>query len=170
MSLNHAVLGLLSEKPMSGFDLIREFDVGRSVVWPAPQNEIYRVLARLKGEGLIAEKETGARGRRTYAITKAGRATMSDWIAAPSDYTLRYDPVLKAGFLASVPPRVRAARAEADLAFYSEQIGILKGIDRERRSSGEPDVRADVRKMAIGLYTALADWSRGVLKAAKAEM
>src|SRR5215470_5327499 len=103
MSLNFAILGLLSERPRSGFDLIKEFDVAQSgVVWPAPQNEVYRVLAKLKAEGLIVEKEAGPRGRKTYAITKAGRAKLADWIAAPTDYTLRYDPILKAGFLAGV--------------------------------------------------------------------
>jgi DNA-binding PadR family transcriptional regulator len=168
MSLNHAILGLLSERAMSGFDLIREFDVAQSVVWPAPQNEIYRLLAKLKADGMIAEKEKGARGRRTYATTKAGRAELAKWIAGPTDYSLRYDPILKAGFFASLSPRARAARAEADLAFFTAQLGILKGIERERKGSDEADPRADARKMAIGFYSALADWCRGVVKDAKA--
>lgn len=167
MSLNYAVLGLLSEKPMSGFDLIREFDVSHSVVWPAPQNEIYRVLAKLKGEGLIAEKESGARGRKTYAITRAGRAALAQWLAAPTDYTLRYDPMLKAGFLAAMPAQARVARLEADLAFYTEQLAILTTIEKARKKTSEPDPRADVRAMAIDMYTALAKWCRDVLKDAK---
>jgi DNA-binding PadR family transcriptional regulator len=149
---------------MSGFDLIKEFDVAQSVVWPAPQNEVYRVLARLKAEGLIAEKEIGARGRRTYAITKAGRSELTQWIAAPTDYTLRYDPILKAGFLSSVMPKARAARAAADLAFYNEQLAILRRLDRERRSANKPDPRSEVRKMAIGFYSALADWCRDIIR------
>ncbi|MES1156972.1 MAG: PadR family transcriptional regulator [Alphaproteobacteria bacterium] len=170
MSLNYAVLGLLSEQPMSGFDLIREFDVARSVIWPAPQNEVYRVLARLAAERLIAAKETGPRGRKTYAITRAGRAALAQWLAAPSDYTLRYDPILKAGFLGSLPARARAARAEADLAFYAEQLKILRNADRARKASNETDPRADVRKMAIGLYAALAECCRDMIKDAEAEI
>lgn len=164
MSLNYAILGLLSERPMSGFDLIKEFDVARSVVWPAPQNEIYRVLARMKAEALIAEKETGARGRKTYAITKAGRHELAQWIAAPTDYSLRYDPILKAGFLSGLSAKARLARVEADLAFYTEQLAILRRIDRERKDGGKQDPRADVRRMAIGFYAALADWCREVIK------
>lgn len=165
MSLNHAILGLLSERPMSGFDLIKEFDVAQSgVVWPAPQNEVYRILARLKAEGLIAEKETGPRGRKTYAITKAGRSELAQWIAAPTDYTLRYDPILKAGFLASLTPRARVARAEADLAFYNEQLAILRRLERERKGTNKPDPRREVRQMAIGFYSALADWCRDVIR------
>ena len=167
MSLNYAVLGLLSERALSGFDLIKEFDVEQSgVIWPAPQNEVYRVLARLKAEGLIAEKEAGARGRKTYAITKAGRGALAQWISEPTDYTLRYDPILKAGFLAGLPPKLRAARAEADLAFYEGQLATLRRIERERRRSGEPDPREDVRKMAISFYSALIDWCRDVVREA----
>lgn len=168
MSLNHAILGLLSERPMSGFDLLREFDAADFVIWPAPQNEVYRVLARLQHEGLIAEKETGARGRRTYAITKAGRGALLQWIAAPSDYTLRYDPILKAGFLDGLPARVRAGRAEADLAFFSAQLALLKKYERAHKAADGPDPRATVRKMAIALYAALADWSCDVIKETKA--
>lgn len=164
MSLRHALLGLLSERPMSGFDLIREFDVARSVIWPAPQNEVYRILARLAGEGLIADQAAGPRGRRSYAITQAGRAALARWLEAPTDYTLRYDPVLKAAFLADAPPKVRRARAEADLAFFEEQVRILATLEAGRHGRpDEPDPRGDVRHMALGFYTALADWCRGVL-------
>ncbi|MES1197211.1 MAG: hypothetical protein ABUL55_01175, partial [Pseudomonadota bacterium] len=58
----------------------------------------------------------------------------------------------------------RAARVQADLAFYSEQLTVLRRIERERRNSDAPDPRADVRRMAIGMYAALADWCRGVIE------
>jgi DNA-binding PadR family transcriptional regulator len=125
------------------------------------------VLAKLQAEGLIMENETGARGRKTYAITKPGRAALEQWVAAPTDYTLRYDPILKAGFLSAVPTNVRLARVEADLAFFTEQLGILKKIDKERKKLSKSDPRADVRDMAIGMYTAMVEWCRGVLKDAK---
>jgi DNA-binding PadR family transcriptional regulator len=163
MSLSHALLGLLAERPMSGFDLIREFDVSRSVVWPAPQNEVYRILARLAGEGLIAEQAAGPRGRRSYAITDGGRQALAQWIAAPTDYTLRYDPVLKAAFLAAATPEIRRARAEADLTFFEDQVRILTALEEARSGRNGPDPRGDVRRMALGFYAALADWSRGVL-------
>jgi DNA-binding PadR family transcriptional regulator len=136
----------------------------RSVIWPAPQNEVYRILARLKSEGLISEKELGPRGRKTYAITRSGRTELAEWIAAPTDYTLRYDPVLKAGFLAGVSPKIRRERIEADLAFFSEQLSILRRIERERAASDKPDPRADVRTMAIGFYSAMAEWCRNAVK------
>ena len=81
-----------------------EFDVAASVIWPAPKNEVYRVLAGLTAEGLIEQSAAGARNSRTYAITESGRAALADWIAAPTDYSLRYDPILKAVFLRGADP------------------------------------------------------------------
>lgn len=161
MSLRNAILGLLSQAPMTGFDLIREFDVAQSVIWPAPQNEVYRVLAGLAKDGLIAPAASGPRGARAYQITQAGRAALAEWLAAPSDYTLRYEPILKAAFLRDADPALRRARAEADLAFFSAQSMMLEAA-QARRKLGDPDPRGDARAMAVGLYKALMAWAREV--------
>ena len=168
MSLNHAILGLLSERPMSGFDILTEFDAeATGVIWPAPQNEVYRVLARLQSDEFIAVKETGPRGRKTYAITKSGRSELARWIAEPTDYTLRYDPILKAAFLAEMPQKARIARLQSDLAFYSQQLVTLRRLERERKDLPGADHRRDVRRMAIALYAGLAEWCSRGLKESK---
>lgn len=162
MSLRHAVLGLLAERPMTGFDLVREFDIARSVIWPAPQNEVYRLLAKLRGEGLIVETASGARGSRTYAATDSGRAELSAWLAAPSDYTLRYEPMLKAVFLGSAGADATCARARDDLTFFQAQIDAIEKAERARASAGD-DPRREARRMALGFYRAMAAWAAAVL-------
>lgn len=159
MALRDAILGLLLEAPKTGFELVREFDVARSVIWPAPQNEVYRVLAALAAEGLISEHATGARGARSYAVTDDGRRQLAAWLAAPSDYTLRYEPVLKAVFLRDAPPALRQARAAADLEFFRAQIALLEAHAARRAAEASPDHRGDARDMALSLYRALADWA-----------
>ncbi len=41
MSLRHALLGLLSEGPASGYDLLKLFDNSLANVWPATQSQLY---------------------------------------------------------------------------------------------------------------------------------
>lgn len=161
MSLKNAILGLLSQGPKTGFDLIRDFDVANSVIWPAPQNEVYRVLAALAKEGLIEAGAAGARGARTYAVTEAGLEVLNAWLAQPSDYTLRYEPMLKAVFLHEADPALRRARAAADAAFFEAQLALLEEIDR-RRAGWASDPRKDLRTMAQRFYRALAAWARDV--------
>ncbi len=56
MSLKHAILGFLSFKPLSGYDLKKAFDKSVHHFWPANQSQIYRTLSQMTDEGLI-EKE-----------------------------------------------------------------------------------------------------------------
>jgi DNA-binding PadR family transcriptional regulator len=164
MSLRNAVLGLLSQRSMNGFELLKEFDVSTSVIWPAPGNEVYRVLAGLKSDGLIEESAIGARGARAYAITPEGRQRLRAWIEAPSDYTLRYEPILKAVFLRDAPVDVRRARVQADLEFFASQLESLKAKDAQWRNAAlTEDRRGDARRMAIALYAALSEWARDII-------
>ncbi len=86
MSLKHAILGFLSFKPFSGYDLKKAFDHSVRHFWPANQSQIYRTLTQMTEEGLI-EKEVIEREERLdmkiYSISEAGRAELHQWLATP---------------------------------------------------------------------------------------
>lgn len=86
MSLNYAILGLLSLEPMSGYTLkTRYFDRSIAHFWPADQAQIYRTLRTLETEGRVKSRtvESDARpSSRVYALTKAGEAALGDWLGA----------------------------------------------------------------------------------------
>lgn len=77
MSLDNGILGFLSMRPMSGYDLKKLFDMSAAYFWPADQTQIYRTLKKLVREELIELKEQ-KKGetvdRKVYAITDKGRA------------------------------------------------------------------------------------------------
>lgn len=87
MSLKHAILGLLSLQPMSGYSLKHDhFDKSIANFWPADQAQIYRTLAALVSDGDIAETDSDPQARatrRTYAITDQGLETLRGWVATP---------------------------------------------------------------------------------------
>lgn len=86
MSLKHAILGFLSFKSFSGYDLKKAFDNSVRHFWPANQSQIYRTLSQMTDDGLV-EKEVIEREERLdmkiYSITKAGRSELHDWLATP---------------------------------------------------------------------------------------
>jgi DNA-binding PadR family transcriptional regulator len=86
MSLKHAILGFLSFKPLSGYDLKKAFDQSVQHFWPANQSQIYRTLADLKDEGLV-EQEVIEREERldmkVYHITATGREELHRWLSTP---------------------------------------------------------------------------------------
>lgn len=97
MSLKHAILGFLSNHPLTGYDLKKSFDQSVRHFWPANQSQIYRTLAELDEENYV-EKEIISREDRldmkVYSITEAGRQELHHWLStplAPRDYR---EPVL----------------------------------------------------------------------------
>ncbi len=52
MSLETGILGFLSMKPLSGYDLKRLFNMSAAYFWPADQAQIYRTLKKLTDHGL----------------------------------------------------------------------------------------------------------------------
>ena len=56
MSLKYAILGFLSYKSFSGYDLKKAFDNSVRHFWSANQSQIYRTLAQLDEEGLVAKE------------------------------------------------------------------------------------------------------------------
>ncbi|MEV5750362.1 PadR family transcriptional regulator [Actinoallomurus sp. NPDC052308] len=105
MSLRHAVLGLLSSGPASGYDLLKIFEISLANVWPATQSQLYAELNRLADAGFVAVAAEGPRGRKEYAITDAGRAELHHWMTEVEPAQVnRSDMLLRVFFLGVLDP------------------------------------------------------------------
>jgi DNA-binding PadR family transcriptional regulator len=86
MSLDHALLVSLLEKPSSGYELARRFERSIGYFWHATHQQIYRVLSRMETASWVSAKvQAGeaAPDRKEYSVTTAGRAELSRWLAEP---------------------------------------------------------------------------------------
>jgi DNA-binding PadR family transcriptional regulator len=84
MSVRHALLGLLAQRPRHGYDLHAAFEavVGGAQTWDVKPAQVYATLARLEEGGLVAQEaveQAGGPEKRIYAITPAGRLELSRW-------------------------------------------------------------------------------------------
>jgi DNA-binding PadR family transcriptional regulator len=87
MALSDAILVLLTEQPMSGYDLAKRFDSSIGFFWTADHPQIYRELGRLKQQGHVAIQEVVQSGRPNklvYTITPSGFAALKVWSQKPS--------------------------------------------------------------------------------------
>jgi len=84
-----AVLTLLAEKPMHGYQIIQEIDERSGGSWKPSAGSVYPTLQLLADEGLITAEEAG--GRKTYSLTEAGRidADAAAQSSAPWESTSR---------------------------------------------------------------------------------
>jgi DNA-binding PadR family transcriptional regulator len=67
-----AVLALLAERPMHGYEMITELETRTGGVWRPSPGSVYPTLQLLEDEGLIVSEESG--GRKRFTLTDAGRA------------------------------------------------------------------------------------------------
>jgi DNA-binding PadR family transcriptional regulator len=87
MALEHALLVSLSERPAAGLELAGRFSRSIGYFWAATHQQIYRTLIRMETDGWVSAQVVVQQGRpdkKVYAVSPAGRAVLSDWLATPS--------------------------------------------------------------------------------------
>src|SRR5262245_45982540 len=67
-----AILALLAERPIHGYETIQELTNRTGGVWRPSPGSVYPALQMLEDEGLISSQE--AEGKRLFSLTEAGRA------------------------------------------------------------------------------------------------
>ncbi|MGW7418755.1 PadR family transcriptional regulator [Streptomyces sp. NPDC054813] len=114
MSLRHALLGLLADRPAGGYDLLKLFDTSLAHVWPATQSQLYAELNRLAAAGLVGVSAQGPRRRKEYTVTERGLQELRDWLVTPARrQPRRSEALLKVFFLdLATDEQTRAVLAE----------------------------------------------------------
>ncbi len=104
MSLAHAILGLLTITPMTGYELKRQaFTSTVAHFWQADQAQIYRTLNTLSEAGWVEvrlEIQDARPNRKVYHITQAGTAALDDWLRTPQPLPVHREPFLVQLFFA----------------------------------------------------------------------
>jgi PadR family transcriptional regulator AphA len=141
VSLRHALLGVIKDTPLTGYDLVRHFQGTVGFLWSAPQSQIYPELRRMEAEGLIQAK-VAPRGKkaqkRIYSITDAGMQELRRWATDFMPLPAQRDPiVLKAAFFDLAPLEAVREQLRAHIAQFQwrmEQWQARADAIRERRA------------------------------------
>lgn len=137
-----AVLALLDEQPMHGYELIAALDERTGGRWKPSPGSIYPALSRLEHRGLIVETDEGDDGKRRYELTDAGRERVAEQRAAGNetpwdDHGLGHHGELR--------------RAVAELVGPARQIGRFGTAEQTDAAV------AVVKEATAKLYRILAD-------------
>jgi len=113
-----AVLALLAEQPMHGYQIIREIEERSGGSWKPSAGSVYPTLQLLADEGSISAEESN--GRKIYSLTEAGREE-----AAAHHGSAPWDPAGPvSGGVASLP------KAGIELAQAAAQVGRTGSQDQ----------------------------------------
>ncbi len=83
MSVKQALLALLEQQPMYGYQLRAEFEHRTGATWPLNIGQVYTTLSRLERDGLVEGTAADDDGHVFYRVTPTGRTEVSTWFTTP---------------------------------------------------------------------------------------
>ncbi len=126
------ILGLLSIGPRSGYEIKATVDRSTVFFWAASYGQIYPELRRLESEGLIKGEDAsnGARARRVYRLTDAGRQELKAWLLGRNvKMELRDESLLRLFFADALPPEQALLLIEGRRRMFEQVLETLREID-----------------------------------------
>ena len=129
-----AILVLLGEEPMHGYQIIQELSERSGGVWRPSPGSVYPTLQQLEDEGLIEPAESEA-GRRVFQLTAAGRQHAAEQPAA-TPWEERVDEVdTELVELRNLAFQVMGATRQVAQAGTAGQVAAAQEVLRSTRKS-----------------------------------
>lgn len=142
MNLEHAILGFLSYRPFTGYELKRVFDKSIRHFWPADQSQIYKTLVKLAEQGYATIEvvhQEDRPSRKIYHITDEGRAQLMEWVRRTPDAEDFREPFLIQVFFSGLLSDEDAIR------MLETKAAELNNILEHMTALSEQDVANDAR-------------------------
>jgi DNA-binding PadR family transcriptional regulator len=127
-----ALLALLAERPMHGYEMIQELDARTGGIWRPSPGSVYPTLAMLEDEGLVTSDTD--EGRKRFSLTDEGRTAAEQAAATPPWAEFTDDTVAAAQDVRQAAVGIMSALAEVGFAGTPEQrekaLVVLKDTKR----------------------------------------
>lgn len=135
-NLKYAILGLINRKPITGYDITKEFNSGLVEFWYARHSQIYPELKKLTDEELISYKiviQGEKLEKKLYTITDKGKQCFQNWLKedGPLEPTPKDVFRLKAYFCDEMDRATMVKQFNSALDKHSKRLDYLeKSMDK----------------------------------------
>jgi PadR family transcriptional regulator, regulatory protein AphA len=166
-STSYALLGLLSVRPWSAYELAQQMTRSLRYCWQVAPSVVYHEPKRLvaMGYATVTRQRNGQRTRAVYQITPAGREALSQWLAtAPADPQVHMEPMLRLLFADSAAPDELAASLRAVHAWAERLLAEGARQCSDYLATGGPfpgrlDLIALFAEFFGQIYAITSDWA-----------
>lgn len=136
MSINHAILGILSYKPFTGYDLKKIIQDSPFMYWSGNNNQIYKSLVELLEDGLVTSEvchQESSPSKKIYTITGEGIAELKEWTGSSAEL-----PDLKKHFLVQLAwaDQLSGEELNALISDYENQVRLQVIMQKEKHRRG----------------------------------
>jgi PadR family transcriptional regulator, regulatory protein AphA len=133
MSINYAILGILSCKSLTGYDLKKIIQESPFMYWSGNNNQIYKSLVELLKEGLVTNEvhhQESSPSKKIYTITKEGLAKLKEWVLSSPE-----PPEFKKMFLIQLAwsDQLNSEELNTLLSKYENEIRIQMLMQQEKK-------------------------------------
>jgi len=133
-TIHYAILGLLSEKPMTGYDLKKKMQDSLYMYWSGNNNQIYKALLQLSSNDFLKSEiqhQDGSPSKKICFITDKGRAEQQKWIYStqPEVPEFRKPFLIQMAFTGKLEP----AKIEELLLKYKDELNLRLIMQQEKQ-------------------------------------
>ncbi|MDR1438526.1 MAG: PadR family transcriptional regulator [Clostridiales bacterium] len=174
MSFKHAILGLLSYTPLTGYDIKKLMQESTFMYWSGNNNQIYKALIEMDGEGLIHSEtiaQASAPPKKVYTLTDGGLDELTRWLESDPEA-----PDCKKPFLVQFAwaGQLGGGATLALLGRYEQAVKARLGAEQEKKKRGRFSLGGTPMEAAIwellyenivGSYESELEWVAKVRKA-----
>ena len=165
-----AILGVLSLRPASGYDIKRFVASSIGHFWNESYGSIYPLLKKLANEKLIQVQKgpQSGRERMAYAITPKGETALRDWLSTlPRTEPFRSEILLKLFFAWRTPMDISVAQIEERKREEERRLPIYAQIKDQlsRQHADHPELPYWLMTVSYGRHRseAVVEWCNETL-------
>ena len=143
MSVKQALLALLEQEPMYGYQLRQEFEARTGSAWPLNVGQVYTTLTRLERDGLVEPAGADDEGHEIWRLTAAGHDEVATWFTTPVARTQppRDELAIKLALAVTVPGVDVGTLIQRQ---RSATMGALQDYTRLKRQADASTGRTDL--------------------------
>lgn len=135
-TLKYAILGLINRKPLTGYDIAKEFNSGLVDFWYAKHSQIYPELKKLTDEELLSYEiiiQGEKLEKKLYTITEKGKNCLQKWLAKdePLEQTPKDVFRLRAYFCDEIDNDTLLKQFQSAFKKHSEKLEYLENSIEE---------------------------------------
>jgi DNA-binding PadR family transcriptional regulator len=170
--LELAVLGLLKERPMHGYQLSRELGEALGGFWRVSYGSLYPTLRRLEREGAIAstrDEAAGGRRKTVYRVTARGEDLFLELLQEAPQEGQTEDARfrIRLAFFRYLPPETRIRLLERRRQALEERLTAITEALRAAREQDDYQ-RALMEHGRVGTESDIA-WLTGLIQAERSK-
>lgn len=173
MSIKYAILGLLSWKPATGYELKKIFEDSSAMYWSGNNNQIYRSLVQLLDDGFVTNEvkhQESSPSKKIYSITEEGLARLKEWVIEEPEV-----PELKNTFLIQLAWADQLSDEELhemldryesriNMQLIYQQEKMKRGVQAPNRNERETFLWDKIAENQLSFYHNELKWVQGIRK------